>query len=224
MKHQLKLWVVIYLVILSASAVMAQPPDTSSVPISPGNPGNISLPAIPKTKKERSYHPDSNHSPHLAVLRSLMVPGWGQIYNNQWWKVPIIYGGLGAFGYYLVWNNNNYIEYLALSTYRDHATSPPTTSKYYTLYQQYKNALVPDQAIYDQKDYCRRNRDLCILGFAGCWVVNAIDAYIDAKFMHSFTMDNSLSMQIIPEVMNNTLFAQNLSGSYIPAIKVTFTF
>src|ERR1700749_5064202 len=50
-------------------------------------------PIVPKVK-EKVYHPDSNHSPHKAVMHSLMVPGWGQVYNRQYWKVPIIYGGL----------------------------------------------------------------------------------------------------------------------------------
>ena len=41
------------------------------------------------------YHPDSTHDPHKAIIRSLIVPGLGQLYNHQWWKVPVIYAGLG---------------------------------------------------------------------------------------------------------------------------------
>ncbi|MDR3693476.1 DUF5683 domain-containing protein [Mucilaginibacter sp.] len=175
-----------------------------------------------KIKKEKVFHPDSAHSPHLAVMHSLMVPGWGQVYNHQWWKVPVIYGVLGLFVDAIVFNNTYYKEFLALSKYREFGTTPQPGDKYYAqaiLYSQQ-----PSQALYDATDGYRRNRDLCILGFVGFWGINAIDAYIDAKFIHSFTVDNNLSMQVSPTIINQTLFAQNLSGSNIPALKVTFTF
>jgi hypothetical protein len=175
-----------------------------------------------KIKKEKTFHPDSTHSPHLAVMHSLMVPGWGQVYNHQWWKVPVIYGGLGLLVDAIVFNNTYYNEFLALSKYREFGTTPKPTDKYYAqaiLYSQQ-----PSQALYDATDGYRRNRDLCILGFVGGWAINAIDAYIDAKFIHSFTVDNDLSMQVSPTVINQSLFAQNFSGSNIPALKVTFTF
>src|SRR5476651_1492978 len=60
-------------------------------------------PIVPKPK-ERIYHPDSNHSPHKAVMHSLLIPGWGQIYNHQVWKVPVIYGVLGTLAYYYIQN------------------------------------------------------------------------------------------------------------------------
>ncbi|HVV56265.1 MAG TPA: DUF5683 domain-containing protein, partial [Mucilaginibacter sp.] len=62
----------------------------------------------PKITKEKVYHPDSLHSPHKALIRSLIIPGWGQLYNRQWWKVPIIYAGLGLLGDVVVFNNKYY--------------------------------------------------------------------------------------------------------------------
>src|ERR1700759_4002173 len=66
----------------------------------------------PRVKKEKVYHPDSTHSPHKAVIRSLIIPGWGQVYNHRWWKVPIIYGVLGSLGYGIVFNTQNYNLFL----------------------------------------------------------------------------------------------------------------
>jgi hypothetical protein len=173
-------------------------------------------------KAERIYHPDSTHSPHKAVIRSLIVPGWGQVYNHRIWKVPLVYGGLGLFGWGIVFNANYYNEFYALSKYRENGTTPGTKDPYYKEFKQYTNQQ--NQAIYDAADAYRRNRDLCILGALGFWGINAIDAYIDAKFIHSYTVDNNLSIKIRPDLINQPIYAQNGLGPYIPGIKITFAF
>jgi hypothetical protein len=178
----------------------------------------------PKVKKSkvRLPYPDSTHSPHTAIMRSLMIPGWGQIYNHAWWKVPAIYGGLGLLGWAIVFNNTNYNEFLALSKYREHGVIPGPKDKYYAEYNYYIQQ--PDQALYDATDGYRRDRDLSILGAVGAWGINVIDAYIDAKFIHSYSVDNNLSMRIAPGVLNQPAYALNSVSSYIPGIKITFTF
>ncbi|MEN9703579.1 MAG: hypothetical protein RLZZ209_1007, partial [Bacteroidota bacterium] len=30
--------------------------------------------------------------PRQATLKSLMIPGWGQLYNRQYWKLPLVAG------------------------------------------------------------------------------------------------------------------------------------
>jgi hypothetical protein len=176
----------------------------------------------PTVKKKRSVvFPDSTHSPHVAVMHSLMVPGWGQVYNHQLWKVPIIYGGIGLLGVAIIFNARNYNEFLALSIYREHGTIPTSKDNYYTEYQTYIS--VPDQSIYDATDGYRRDRDLCILGVVGAWGINVVDAYINAKFIHSYTMNDDLSMKVTPALLNQPVYAQNFMGSYIPGIKITFT-
>jgi len=217
---------------LSASctfAVMAQKPDSSpasskaktdSVKIKKKDTVVSAIP-VTKKKKEKVYHPDTLHSPHTAMIRSLLVPGWGQVYNHRVWKVPVIYGALGAIGYYIVQNNTYYQEFLAISIYREHGTEPAPTDKYYSQYQLYINQST--QALYDATDYYRRNRDLLILGVFLAWGINVIDAYIDAKFISAYTVDNNLSMKITPGLLNQTVYAQNPIGSFIPGIKITFT-
>ena len=178
--------------------------------------------AFKPKKKEKVYHPDTLHDPHTAIMHSLMIPGWGQLYNHQWWKVPIIYGGIGLLGWAIVFNNTYYNEFLTLSKYREHGVTPVPGDKYYNESQLYSSQT--DQALYDATDGYRRNRDLCILGVFGAWGINVIDAYIDAKFIHSYSVDNNLSMRIAPGVLNQpTLYAQNPASSFIPGIKITFT-
>jgi hypothetical protein len=225
-----KYLLVIWLLTGFAFTAIAQKPDTSSVApkskkdtlISTKRDTAAAKSFTPK-KKEKVYHPDSTHSPHKAIIRSLLIPGWGQLYNHRWWKVPIIYGGIGLLGWAIVFNNTYYNEFLALSIYSEHGITPLPGAKYYAQYQQYTAAGVSAQALYDAEDSYRRNRDLCILGVVGAWTINVIDAYIDAKFINSYTMDNSLAMKVTPSLLNQPTFAQNLNGSLIPGIKITFT-
>jgi hypothetical protein len=182
-----------------------------------------SKPFAPKAPVEKVYHPDSMHSPHTAVMRSLLIPGMGQLYNRKWWKLPIIYGGLGLIAWAYLFNEKNYTENLAIARYRHDGTAPVKGDKYYDLYQQYAFYNYPDQSIYNAVTGYRRNRDLSVLGFAALWGINVIDAYIDAKFIHSYTMDNNFSMRVRPSLIEQPVYAGNLNGLFIPGLKFTFT-
>ena len=92
---------------------------------------------IPKIKKEKVFHPDSTHSPQKAVIRSLIIPGWGQLYNHRWWKVPVIYSGIGLLGWVVIYNVKYYKEFLALSKYRENGILPKPTDPYYAEAQIY---------------------------------------------------------------------------------------
>lgn len=174
--------------------------------------------------KEKIYHPDSLHSPHKAVMRSLMLPGWGQWYNRTgwWWKMPAIYVGLGLFAKNIVDNQHYYKEYLTISRYRAGVVAKPG-DPYYEEYLAFQG-VVPDANLNDARENARRNRDLSIFGFLGVWGIQIIDAYIDAKFIHSYTVDNNLSFKVAPGLINQPVYAQGLNNSYIPGLKVTFTF
>jgi hypothetical protein len=51
------------------------------------------------------------HSPHKAVIYSLICPGLGQIYNRKYWKIPFIYGAGGTFLYYVGFNQLEYKKF-----------------------------------------------------------------------------------------------------------------
>jgi len=179
---------------------------------------------VPKVTKEVVYHPDSTHSPHKAVMHSLMVPGWGQIYNHQYWKVPLIYGGLAAFAYYIVLNNQDYVNYLAVAKFQESGLSvnDPSLANDPKLYLYKLYGGYPKQSVIDVKDGSRRNRDLSILGFLGLWGINMVDAYIDAKFQHSFSMDNNFGVKVSGGFITPPYYASNFN-TFTPAIKLTLT-
>ncbi len=147
-------------------------------------------------------------------MRSLMIPGWGQVYNHRWWKVPLIYAGIGLLGDAVVFNQHYYSIFLKEAQLREKGIQTGRRPEY---------SQVSDADIINATDGYRRNRDLCILGVLGAWGIQMIDAYIDAKFIRSYTMDNNLSFKISPGVVNQPVYAFN-NSPIIPAIKITFTF
>ncbi len=218
----------VFLFAVCTLGAMAQQPDTTSALakkskdslVSTRQDTDVTRSFKPRKKSEKVFHPDSLHSPHKAVIRSLIIPGWGQAYNHSWWKIPIIYAGLGLLGDAFAFNNKYYHEFLAISKYREFGITPVKGQKYYVEYNEYINQ--DSQALYDATNAYARNRDLSLFGFLGAWGINMIDAYIDAKFMHSYTVDNNFSMKIRPSVINQPVFALNPGmGSFIPALTLT---
>jgi hypothetical protein len=179
-----------------------------------------SKPFAPKMAAPKVYHPDSTHSPTKAWHRSIFVPGLGQVYNRQYWKVPIIYTGLTLLVIMYRFNQNAYTQDLAIARYREKGTQPGPGDKYYQLYKDYTG--YQDNAINDAVRGYARYRDLSVLLFAAAWGIQTIDAYVDAKFMHSYSMDNNFSVKVVPTMINQPVSAQSFSGSFIPGLKVTF--
>ncbi|WP_183575823.1 DUF5683 domain-containing protein [Mucilaginibacter sp. X5P1] len=212
-----------------AFSAMAQKPQTDTIrnkkdSLNMKRDSATSKRFVPKvTKEDKKYHPDSLHDPHKAVVRSLMIPGWGQLYNNQWWKVPIIYAGLGLLVDVVIFNQRQYGPLLIVARYYERGQTPGTADPQYALYMAYFNAGIPAQTVYDEVNGYIRNRDLGILGFMAAWGIQAVDAYIDAKFKHSYTMDTDFSFNIQPTIINQQAFAmQGFNGPIIPGLKLTF--
>jgi hypothetical protein len=65
------------------------------------------------------------YDPKVAARRSAIIPGWGQAYNKKYWKIPIIYAGLGVTGYIFVNNIKIYKEYKFAYSARIKAADSP---------------------------------------------------------------------------------------------------
>ena len=132
------------------------------------------------------------HSPKKAAIYSAVLPGLGQVYNKKYWKVPIVYLGLGGLIYFVGWNNDNYVLYKqGYIDLTDTQTDPEDilTTSYLqikgserfdlsnsTERTQFKDALLKFQ------NYYRRNRDLLVIFSALFYGLNIIDASVDAHF------------------------------------------
>ena len=151
------------------------------------------------TKKTAAIDSVQNaHSPYKASVRSAILPGWGQIYNHSYWKLPIIYGALGTTAYIFTYNLKTYKELKFAYSARYQAALPRYDSNstyagpyqdstaYKTLKPVYQNA--PLNSIKTNRDDFRRNIDYSVLVFLIFWGLNVIDASVDA---HLKTFDVS---------------------------------
>lgn len=132
-----------------------------------------------------------NKRANRAALSSAILPGAGQIMNKKYWKLPILYGGLGALIYFAGSNQQFYLDYKSAYAARID-TDPLTTDPYPRL-------SASDLQV--RKDYYRRNRDLCYILCGVVYVLNIVDAYVDAQ-LRDFDVSDQLSMSIRPGLLD----------------------
>jgi len=138
-----------------------------------------------KKSKVRVYNPGK------AALRSAVIPGWGQVYNRKYWKVPIIYAALGITAGVFFYN---------LNTYQD--TRDAYTIKYTmdtARYDEIPDYLQPisTESLRYYRDSYRQAMDYSILVFILLWGLNVVDAAVDAH-LKSFDVSPDLSMRFKP--------------------------
>ncbi len=130
-------------------------------------------------------------NPKKAVLFSLL-PGAGQAYNEQYWKIPIIYGGFSYAVYKINSNNKQYKRYL--NGLIEKQNNVPQNELIY----------FPDNPDEEKlkrgRDKFRRKRDLAGILFLAVYSLNLIDASVYAH-LSDFDVSEDLSLKIKPEVL-----------------------
>ncbi|MBC7721015.1 MAG: hypothetical protein H7068_03275 [Pedobacter sp.] len=186
---------------LSNTSLFGAKNDTSK-------PKTVTKPII--TKKEVIVVKDTSarpkHDPRIATRRSLIFPGLGQIYNREYWKLPLVYGALSIPTITYFYNDNFYKESKFAYEARYKAALPigqgRDSTDYNTLDPKYQRADVA--AIQSVRNASRRDRDYSILWFFIVWGVNIADATVFAH-LKNFDVSNDLSMHIQPTFNPSTL-------------------
>ena len=124
-----------------------------------------------------------------ATIYSILVPGLGQIYNGETWKLPIYWGGLLGSVHFYTLNRTNYKRFQRI--YRE-ATGDNAAS--------YSGPIQAETALYYRNLY-RRYRDYSILAIAGFYLLQVIDANVFA-YMHDFNIEEDISMSVAPAVLS----------------------
>ncbi len=150
--------------------------------------------ANPQTEKDlRKYKAvvDTNFSPRKATIRSAIFPGLGQIYNHQYWKLPLVYGAVGATAGIFFYNVKTYKalrrSYI-LKT--DNDTSNDKDIPY-----EFSNLGANSLKFY--RDDYRRNVDYSVLAFLIAWGLNVVDATVSAH-LKQFDVNDDLSLKVKP--------------------------
>ena len=135
-----------------------------------------------------NYESDSEPLPGRATLYSLLLPGLGQIYNGEFFKIPIYWGGLLASFHFLSTNNLNYKRFKRI---HNEATTPGSG---------YNENISAETAKW-YRDVYRRYRDYSILATVAVYVLQVIDANVFA-YMHDFEISDDITMNIEPAVIS----------------------
>jgi len=153
---------------------------------------------IPKDMTAKDTIVKKKHDPAKATRRSAIIPGWGQAYNHQYGKIPIVYGVLAVPASTFIYNNKWYKKtkdayeiVVNEETDRydeidpkliDPATGMPLSAQDL---QYYRNTF-------------RRDRDYSILFFLIAWGVNVVDATVFGH-LKDFDVSDDLSMHLQPD-------------------------
>jgi Family of unknown function (DUF5683) len=157
-------------------------------------------PKAPKAKKAAPKHvkinifkaPDSikPYPPRLATIRSAVLPGWGQITNKKYWKLPLVYGALGVTAGVFIYNLNTFKKaknaYI-LATDNDLTNDDLIPEPYYSVRSQ-------PERIRSFRNQIRQNVDYSALFFILFWGLNVVDATVDAH-LKGFDVGDNLSLQ-----------------------------
>lgn len=175
------------------------------------------LPEIKKVKRGSIF----SGRPGKALLMSLVIPGAGQVYNKSYLRVPFVWAAVGGVGYLMISNTQQYncfrdtyiakidgdFEYTMLPAYCQRKTIPLTNIAAADL----QNAS--PEVIRELRDQANVNRQWSIVGFAVVWLLNGVDAFVDAH-LKEFDIDEDLSIDIGPRMTNDS-FAPMKMGIFV---------
>ncbi len=146
-------------------------------------------------KKEKDSIWMATHIPQRATRRSAMIPGWGQAYNREYWKIPLVYAALSipAITYFYNTSYYNKTKFAYEARFKAQngdssdiaAIDPELTGLSIGSLQNYRNSF-------------RRDRDYSILWFILAWGLQVADATVFGHLRH-FDVSNDLSMRVHPQ-------------------------
>ncbi|MDO4790775.1 MAG: DUF5683 domain-containing protein [Porphyromonas sp.] len=167
----------------------------------------------PKIKKP--FVPNST----VALLWSI-IPGGGQLYNRQYWKLPIIATAYTACYYAISWNHANLIDYAtAYSEFKSEDPMEHSTWKDFVPFGQDPQSYLTNASLKTSlernlkrgRDFFRRNRDLSIIVAVAVYALVMVDAYVDAE-LFTFDISPDISMSIQPTVQKHAFLPQQSLG------------
>ena len=135
-----------------------------------------------------NFQSDKHPDPGKATVYSILFPGMGQIYNGEYWKIPIYWGAIAGGVYFYSDNKRNYERYKWIYD-QANSTDPDVE----------KPPVSAENALY-YRDMFRRYRDYSILATALFYVIQVVDANVFA-YMQDFEIDDDITLRVEPTVI-----------------------
>ena len=135
--------------------------------------------------KNSDYNP---LAPAKAAFYSAVLPGLGQVYNKKYWKIPIIYAGIGTSLYFYSINNDDY------NRFRDAYKSRLAGFTDDEFWGDGDSPIISSDRLVDAQKTAKRNKDLSIAIAVGFYLLNIIDANVDAH-LRQFNVNDDLSFE-----------------------------
>jgi len=148
----------------------------------------ISTVSKPIVEEKLDYKPYDPLAPARAAFYSAVLPGLGQAYNGKYWKIPLVYAGLGVGIYFYLDNDKEYDRYRSIYKRRlagftdDEFTRADGTQR-----------ITNDGLIRAQR-FFQRNKELSLLITVGIYALNIIDANVTAH-LQQFNVNEDLSFR-----------------------------
>jgi hypothetical protein len=142
-------------------------------------------------------------APQRAAFYSAVLPGLGQAYNKKYWKIPIIYAGIGAGVYFYLQNDQDY------DRFRDAYKRRLAGFTDDEFYGDNEDPIISNQRLIDAQKTAQKNKDVSIIVSLVFYLLNIIDANVDSHF-RQFNVSNDLSMK--PKLNFNPVNAQSNYG------------
>lgn len=155
-----------------------------------------------------------------AWMLSAVIPGAGQIYNQKYWKAPIVWTGLAVSAYFFKNNAKQSVYYEnAYFDYIKEQRGMPNDQSYKDLKSLQEANLDWDNLTSREADYIqqyldnnrknyKRNRDLNIILILGIYFLNIVDAAVDAHFFE-FDVSEDLKVHWQPDISTGNDFSSN---------------
>tara|TARA_R110000787_G_scaffold43372_1_gene106399 strand:+ start:8470 stop:9066 length:597 start_codon:yes stop_codon:yes gene_type:complete len=163
----------------SVTSLFAQESDTLSVKQESG------LIIKDTLIKNEDYNP---LAPAKAAFYSAVLPGLGQVYNKKYWKIPIIYAGIGASIYFYVQNDQDYDNFR--NAYKRRLAGF-TDDQYWG---DGETPIISSDRLVDAQKTAKRNKDTSIAVAVAFYLLNIIDANVDAH-LRQFNVNDDLSFE-----------------------------
>ena len=132
-------------------------------------------------------------SPSKAAFYSAIFPGGGQIYNKKYWKAPIVWGAIGASVYYYVTNSNDYDRFRTAFRLRSQGLKDEFTDAN-------GNQIISTSGLENAQRVLRKNRDLSLLTGVLLYVLQIVEASVNAHLLQFNTNDN---LSFSPTIISN---------------------